>query len=276
MLDDGETVTNILRKDEGLIDLAATALLIAEHLTHPFNKQLYLNRLDKMAAALRPRVAAADSQEEIIDALNTFLFGQIRLSGNADDYYNPNNSFLNRVLDTRKGIPILLSVIYLEIGHRLHLPLWGVSLPGHFITAYGAENAPIFIDVFNRGRILTEDDCLEIARIPADSRATFRKQYLRPVSKKHILYRMLLNLKHIYLDQHNWANALKTMNLLMILRPKETGNLRDRGLIYHRLGRYHAAITDLQRYLFLNPNIVDAKDIKERLELIETELARLN
>ena len=174
MLDDGETVTNILRKDEGLIDLAATALLIAEHLTQPFNKQLYLDRLDKIAAALRPRIAAADSDNEIIDTLNYFLFGQIRLSGNTDDYYNPNNSFLNRVLDTRKGIPISLSVIYMEIGQRLHLPLWGVSLPGHFIAAYGAENDPIFIDVFNRGRILTEDDCFEIARIPADDQATFK------------------------------------------------------------------------------------------------------
>lgn len=277
MLDDAsQSVTNILRKDEGLINLAATSLLIAEHLTRPFDKQIYLDRLDRMAATVQPQVTAAKSDHEIIESLNHFLFRQIRLAGNDRDYYNPNNSFLNRVMDSRQGIPISLSVIYLEMGIRLGLPVWGIGLPGHFITGYGAETAPIFIDVFNQGRILTEDDCLKISRIPFDERETFRRQFLKPVSKKQILYRILLNLKYIYLDQQNWSNALKTLKLIMVLRPNEITNLRDRGLIYYRLDHLHDAIFDLQRYLFLVPESTETKTLKEHLEVMETTLTRLN
>ena len=271
-----QSVTTILAKDEGLIDLASTALLIAEYFTHPFDKQSYLNRLDKMAATIRPQITSDQSASDIIDALNFYLFGQVNYAGNADDYYNPDNSFLNRVMDGRKGIPLTLSIIYLEIGWRLRLPLWGIGLPGHFIVGYGAEADPIYIDVFHRGQRLTEDDCFALSNNPVRRREIFKRQFLRPVSKKAMLYRLLLNLKHIYLDQQNWPAALKTINLMMILRPQEIGNLRDRGLIYHRLDRLNAAITDLQRYIFLVPNSPDIDAVREHLGKIETTLLRLN
>lgn len=271
-----QSVTAILAKDEGLIDLAGTALLIAEHLTHPFDVPSYLQRLDKMAATIRPQITANQPAAEIIDALNFYLFGQVNYAGNADDYYNPNNSFLNRVMDGRKGIPLTLSIIYLEVGWRLRLPLWGIGLPGHFIVGYGAEADPIYIDVFRRGQILTEDDCVALSNSPVQRRDLFKRQFLRPVAKKAMLYRLLLNLKHIYLDQQNWPAALKTINLMVILRPQEMGNLRDRGLIHHRLDHFNDAITDLQRYIFLAPRNADIDTIKEHLHKIETTLLRLN
>lgn len=271
-----QSVTTILAKDEGLIDLAGTALLIAEYLTHPFDKQLYLNRLDKMAAAIRSQLTPAQSATDIIDTLNFYLFGQVNYAGNTNDYYNPNNSFLNRVMDGRTGIPLTLSIIYLEIGWRLRLPLWGIGLPGHFIVGYGAEADPIYIDVFHRGQRITEEDCLALSNIPAQRHDTFKRQFLRPVSKKAMLYRLLLNLKHIYLDQQKWPDALKTIDLMMILRPQEIGNLRDRGLIYYRLNRLSEAVTDLQRYIFLAPENRDIDAIKDHLKKIETALLRLN
>lgn len=277
MFDDASpSVIEVLRKDEGLIDLAATALLIAEYLTTAFDKQHYLDRLARMATTVGPKVAAARSDQEVIEALNDFLFGQLRLSGNTDDYYDPDNSFLNKVMDTRKGIPISLGVLYIEVGRRLHLPLWGIGTPGHFIVGYGPEASPLLIDVFNRGRILTEDDCLELCRVPLEERDSFRNQFIRPVSKKQILYRILLNLKYIYLDQQTWASALKTVTLMMALRPNRVTDLRDRGLLYARLNRLHDAVADLQRYLFLVPKSTETKVLKARLEAMETDLARLN
>ncbi|MCB9078530.1 MAG: tetratricopeptide repeat protein [Anaerolineaceae bacterium] len=271
-----QSVTTMLAKDEGLIDLAGTALLIAEYLTHPFDKQLYLNRLDKMAAAIRSQLTPAQSATDIIDALNFYLFGQVNYTGNTNDYYNPDNSFLNRVMDGRTGIPLTLSMIYLEIGWRLRLPLWGIGLPGHFIVGYGAEADPIYIDVFHRGQRITEDDCLALSNTPSQRHDTFKRQFLRPVSKKAMLYRLLLNLKHIYLDQQKWPDALKTIDLMMILRPPEIGNLRDRGLIYYRLNRLSEAVTDLQRYIFLAPENRDIDAIKDHLKKIEAALLRLN
>lgn len=271
-----ETFAHVIKKEEAYLDLAYAALLIAEYMTHPFEKTLYLDRLDKMAATVKSSIKAAQSEHTVIEILNSYLFDQIRFLGNVEDYYDPSNSFLNRVLDLRRGIPITLSVVYLEVGRRLQLPLWGIGMPGHFIVGYGAESVPVYIDVFNRGRILTEDDCLGICNVSPIHRTTFRKQYLKPVSKRAILIRMLLNLKHIYLDRQDWEAALKTITLMMIIRPDNALEFRDRGLVYYRLKRFQDAIFDLKRFLFLEPDSNDTETIEAHIENIEKELLRLN
>lgn len=271
-----ETFADIVRKDEPNIDLGYAALLMAEHLTQPFDTGEYLDRLDRMAAAVKTAVQAAQTDQEVIQAINSYLFGQIRFLGNSDDYYDPHNSFLNWVLDLRRGIPITLSLIYLELGRRLELPLWGIGMPGHFIVAYGAESNPIYIDPFNQGRILSEADCFDICNVSATHQSTFKEQFLRPVSKRAILYRMLLNLKYIYFNQLDWEAALKTVDMMRLVRPDYHDELRDRGLILSQLGRRQEAIAALQRYLFLMPDGKDAATLKERIATLESELLRLN
>src|SRR5262245_57856724 len=152
--DPKKSFVEALIKEEAQFDLAHAALLLAQHLAQSTDLTSYLVNLDKMAETVRPAVEAALSPTGKIEALNLYLFDHLRFRGNAQDYYNPNNSFLNRVLDFKRGIPISLSVIYLEMGWRLELPVWGIGMPGHFIVGWGPLDQPLYIDVFNRGQIV--------------------------------------------------------------------------------------------------------------------------
>jgi regulator of sirC expression with transglutaminase-like and TPR domain len=266
-----------LAKADPQLNLARAALLISEHLNGVAELTgYYLALLDDMAESLRPAMQTASTASEQVEALTHFLFEELDLHGNADNYYDPNNSFLDKVLDRRAGIPISLSMICLEIGWRLGLPMAGLGLPGHFIVGYGVPDAPLYIDAFNRGIVLSEDDCLDLARVPVSERLTFREQFLIPTSKKAILYRMLLNLKQIYLRQENWEQLYRTVDFMLIVQPDQIGEVRDRGVTAYRLNRLHEAAFDLQRYLFLNPEAPDANWLKQHLEMIEEKLSRLN
>ncbi|MFN8454890.1 MAG: transglutaminase-like domain-containing protein [Anaerolineae bacterium] len=265
-------------KNEPNLNLARAALLLAGYITQTGETPTYyLTLLDDMAEAVRPAIAPAPTAAvAALESLNHYLFTELGFAGNRDDYYNPNNSFLNQVLDVRTGIPISLSLIYLEVGWRLGLPLHGVGLPGHFIVGYTLPQAALYIDVFNGGRILSEDECLALSTIPLTNRAAFRQNYLLPVSKKAMLFRMLLNLKQIYLQHEAWELAHRTLDLMLIVRPAQSDEFRDRGLVALRLQRWHEAAFDLRRYLFLTPNAPDLVELKQHLDMLEERLNRLN
>lgn len=265
-----------LAKSEEQLNLAYAALLLAEYLSGPLDTAYYLSLLDEMADTVQPAVLSAETELAAVEVLNQYLFGRLNFRGNSENYYHVYNSFLNKVLELRAGIPITLSVIYLEVAWRLGLPVWGVGLPSHFIIAYGPSDRPIYIDVFNQGVRLSEADCLALARTPMSNLQAFQAHFLKPVTKKAILYRMLLNLKQIYLRAENWELAYRVVDLILIVAPTQTTELRDRGLIAYRLNRRQAAIFDLQHYLFLLPHAPDADWIKKRIEVMEEELLRLN
>jgi regulator of sirC expression with transglutaminase-like and TPR domain len=265
-----------INKAEAQLDLARAALLFSQHLTQAPDLSGYLAGLDIMAEAARPWVEGTQTAMAKIEALNRYFFEELNFQGNARDYYNPNNSFLDRVMDLKLGIPISLSVLYLEIGRRLALPLWGIGMPGHFIVAGGSLNQPLYIDVFNQGQLLTEEDCLTLCNITETQRTSFKKQFLRPATKKEILFRMLLNLKHIYINAENWPAAHTTVDLLLAIQPDQASEFKDRGLLAYRLDRLQEAIFDLKRYLFLTPNSPDKEWLEERLMLMEEKLSQLN
>ncbi|HXV99529.1 MAG TPA: tetratricopeptide repeat protein [Anaerolineae bacterium] len=266
-----------LAKNETEINLAHAALLISQHLNQASDlSAYYLPLLDDIAEALRPAVLAAKTDAEVVKAFNHYLFEELQFHGNGENYYSPNNSFLDKVLDLRTGIPISLSVVCLEIGWRLGLPLAGLGLPGHFIIGYNLPAAPIYIDVFNRGLLLSEDDCFALAQMPPSERLAFREEFLRPVSKRVILFRMLLNLKQIYLRLEDWELAHRTIDLMLLVYPELATEIRDRGVVAYRLNRLREAVFDIQRYLFLVPNAPDANWLKQHLELMEERLSRLN
>ncbi|MDX1522804.1 MAG: tetratricopeptide repeat protein [Anaerolineae bacterium] len=263
------------KRDED-INLAYAALLFSEYLTQPFDTARYLTLLDEIAETIEIKISGAEDDRTVIKTLNRHLFDALKFSGNIKNYYHPNNSLLNRVLDLRFGIPISLSVIYLEVGWRLGLPLWGVGLPGHFIVGFGSPDQPIFIDVFGRGRLLSEAECIDIARGKVSSPEKVRAIYLKPVLKKAILYRMLLNLKQIYVSAEQWETAYKVIDLMLTIYPQRPSELRDRGLIAYRLQHLQAATMDIERYLFLAPNSPDTEWLREHLEMMEKQLLRLN
>ena len=271
-----ETFAKEIAKDDAGLNLSLAALLISEYLTETADITSYLTILDELADAAQPSVQRVNKDADVVEALNRFLFEQLEFSGNSRNYHHPDNSFLNKVLERRTGIPISLSVIYLEIGWRLGLPLWGIGMPRHFIVGYGTLAKPIYIDVFNQGRLLSEDDCLAISQISPSDRLAFKHDYLKPTSKQAIIFRMLLNLKQIYVTWEDWESAFKTVDLMVLTQPDEITELRDRGLLAYRLDRLRDAIFDIKRYLFLASDSIDAAWLEQRMEVMEERLNRLN
>ncbi|RMH35507.1 MAG: hypothetical protein D6690_08765 [Nitrospirae bacterium] len=198
------------------LDLEAGAFLIARTAYPDLDPQPYIHMLDDMAEDLRARHVGESSIEESLLTINRYLFDEQGFVGNREDYYDPDNSFLHRVIDRRKGIPISLSVLYLLVGVRLRLPLAGVSLPGHFMLTVKDHQPAIFIDCFNNGQFLTEEDC---ALFLNEAGIAFRPRFLRHSSHDQILARMLRNLIGIYQSRHERSCVRRFQALMTIIDP---------------------------------------------------------
>lgn len=204
------------------IDLEVGAFLIAKSGYPTLEVASYIQILDHLAEEVRPRLRATDSPIQRIQVFNKYLFEEKAFRGNRTDYYDPENSFLNRVIDRRTGIPISLSVLYLLLGKRLTLPFKGVGMPGHFLVKVDSPPPFLFIDCFNGGTLLQESDCKKFL---TDSGLGFEPWYLEPSSNQLILQRMLRNLLGIY-QQQNEPNREKRVNALMaILESESEGSL---------------------------------------------------
>ncbi len=180
---------------EDRVDLQAGAFLIASYIYPHLDSAVYIRQLDTMAADVRDCIGPRASGEETVKILGRYLFNELGFSGNTRNYYEPENSFLNRVLERRVGIPISLSTVYLLIGQRLGLPVVGIGMPGHFLVKYDSEKYKIFIDCFNGGSLLTERNCL---RFLTEAGYGFDERYLQRSSTRAILIRTLKNLVGIY------------------------------------------------------------------------------
>ena len=245
------------------INLAKATLLIAKCVQYPeLDIDSYLIRIGKMAAEIESRLSGDNNEPlSLIDLINNYLFVEQGFHGNEDDYYDPKNSFLNEVLDRKEGIPITLSVIYLEIASRLGLNLTGVGFPGHFIVKYSGPGGEILIDPFNKGRILSEKNCQEILNGMYGGGVRFRREMLAPSTNRQILSRVLNNLKGIYVDSKNHRRALSVVELILELNPDSVSEVRDRGLLSYKLECFSQALHDLETYLNLSPNAPDREVI---------------
>ena len=221
---------------------------------------------------------ANPSARETIATLNRVLFEEEGLRGNRDDYYDPRNSFLNDVLDRKLGIPITLSVVYMEVARRIGFPVAGTAMPGHFLLKhYDVLSGEIIIDAFNRGlradrrAIATPGSRRFIAAKWNSSRSS-----CHPVTRREILTRMLNNLRQIYFTQRNFRKGLMVLDLLLAIPPRSTEMLRERALVRLNLDQYVGAAQDLANYLKLCPDAPDAEDVQETLDMVRQLLARLN
>jgi regulator of sirC expression with transglutaminase-like and TPR domain len=261
-----------INQPEDSIDLAKAALYIALEEYPHCDPEEYLNALDAMADEVRDRLPVQNYPLRIIQTINRYLYEDLGFSGNEADYYDPRNSFLNEVIDRRCGIPITLSLVYLEIAKRIEFPMVGIGMPGHFLIKPNFEGAGIFVDAFNGGEILFAEDCQarlsQIYGQPLELPARF----LSPVSSKQLLGRMLGNLKAIYLNQGNTVKVLAAIERILLLFPDALGELRDRGIIYYQLGQLTAARRDLQTYLTNAPNAEDAVRIRQLLARLDREI----
>ena len=273
-----ERLRQIVSGPDEDISLAEAALLIAGHGYPDLNVAAYLSRIEELAHMLRLRIDEDDSIPERISALNQFLFGELGFAANSDDYYDPRNSFLNEVLERRTGIPITLSVIYMELGRKVGLPLQGVSFPGHFLVKCAVPEGAVVLDPYSGGISLGLPDLQKRLREVQGgevSRAIVA-ELLVSATNKEIIVRLLRNLKAIYLREHKLDKALPIMNWIIATMPEQTPELRDRGMIYQELECPRAALTDFETYLQVSPGSDDAGDIRGRIIELRKEVARLN
>jgi regulator of sirC expression with transglutaminase-like and TPR domain len=203
----------------------------------------------------------------------------MRFSGNLVDYYDPRNSYLNEVMERRTGIPITLSILYLEVGKRLGLNLKGVSFPGHFLVKLTVRRGQLVLDPFTGGEAQSEADLRQrLAQVLPTGEAEQAQldRYLEPATPRQIIARVLRNLKNIYMQTGKFEQALAVMNRMLLVMPESTEELRDRGLVYHKLECFRPALSDLQNYLRRKPDALDAPQIREKMVELRQATQRLN
>lgn len=265
-------------------DLAEACLMIAEDAYPDLPIDRYLGDIERMGAKLRARVGESADAEERVIALNQFLFSESGFSGNTAEYYDPRNSYLNEVLERRKGIPITIAILYIEVGRRIGLPLEGVSFPGHFLVRLKLRGGTLILDPFSGGAPLSEDELRALLRRvvagtgrPAEAVNDLPMgQFLEPAGKRQILARVLRNLKGIHRQAGERRKLLEVMNRLVIVAPEAAEELRDRGLLYRELEAFRAALQDLSAYLERDPEAADAADIRAMVVELTALCARLN
>lgn len=255
-----------INQPDAQIDLAKAALYIAQEEYPDLDTAAYLNALDVMATEVEERLPVERYPLRVIQSLNQYLYDDLGYTGNTSDYYDPRNSFLNEVIDRRTGIPITISLIYLEIARRIDFPMVGINMPGHFLIRPEFEETGIFVDAFNRGEILFEQDCEERLTQIYGRPVQLQPDFTEPVSHRQLLTRMLTNLKFIYLNRKDLPKALAVVERILLLFPDAPMELRDRGLLHYQMGYKSKASQDLEIYLAMLPNAEDASVIRRLLE----------
>jgi regulator of sirC expression with transglutaminase-like and TPR domain len=274
--------------NDAAIDVLQAALLIASTAYPDLDMEQCKAHLDDLAQRIRERLSLPDccaqSQSSfdldpatILGAINQVLFEEEHFHSNRDDYYNPDNSFFNRVLETHSGIPITLSLLYIEVGKRVGIALEGIALPYQFVVRYcSPEGNIIYIDPYENGLLLNMEECKQRILRMSRGRLKIREHWFKPVSNHLFLVRMLNNLKHIYLDTEDYEQLLIISDFILLLIPHYAYEWRDRGVIHLQLKRYSHARRDLLRYLELEPNADDYHEIRTYLRTIDQMIARLN
>jgi regulator of sirC expression with transglutaminase-like and TPR domain len=250
------------------------AIAIAMHQMPDVDPAQVDRTIQQYTDAIRKRVRGAQPQA-LLAHLHEFLFEEQKFGGNADDYYNPMNSYLPAVVKTKRGLPISLSLIYKLIGERLGLRVHGIGLPGHFLVAVeqgpvtaDGEQPAMLIDPFGGGRMLTGDEAQQAVEETFGEGLEWSNDMLQPVSNLHWLTRMIQNLLHIFGGNGQYADVAAMLELEMLLWPKQTHLQRDLALVLARIGMSHPASEWLNTYLKANPKDPQRGDLEQLLEVL--------
>jgi regulator of sirC expression with transglutaminase-like and TPR domain len=260
-------------RPDGDIDLARAALLVARHEYPELDIDDYLDRLSALA-----RGADLDTADPLarVHRLREHLFEEQGFSGNAEDYYDPRNSYLNDVLDRRRGIPITLSLVLIAVGSRLGLRLEGIGLPGHFIIGARVGGDHLLLDPFNGGVVLTGEACVDLVARAVGRPVELTAEHFAPVTNRQFLKRLLANLKGAYWRREAWQHVVGIIDLLLLLNPSDGGEWRDRGVAWSGLGDLARGLADWERYLTEFPNAPDHEQVKREFRRVRQKLAQLN
>jgi len=236
----------------------------------------YLDLLDEIAEAAQRKRNSEGSPLDTVATINEVLFDTYNFRGNSDDYYDPRNSFFNDVLDRRIGIPITLSTVYIEVARRLKFSISGVGMPGHFLVKYSDRKEEFFIDPYNRGQILTRDDCRRKLHELYGDAVEFNDRLLGRSTNRQILWRMLNNLKDIYVKGEVIGKCLSIIDMMLMVDAEDVIQFRDRGLLRMQLRQFEGAGRDLQHYLKHSPNAEDREEIENHVKELKRIRAMMN
>jgi regulator of sirC expression with transglutaminase-like and TPR domain len=258
------------------VPLARGALLIAKEEYPGLDVDACLDKIAAMAREAEPIVHAGSDPIERVQLLSHFLFELKGFEGNTENFSDPRNSFLNEVIDRRLGIPITLSVVYLEVGRRLGLNLYGVSFPTHFLVKAVDDRGELIIDPFVGGKILTIAEIrarlTQIYGQPVD----IHPDLLKAAGSRHILARMLRNLKNIYIAASDWSRALAALDRILMLDPRSLEELAERATLYERLECFKAALDDFQSFLSQAPEHPASDSAREAVLRLVRQVALIN
>jgi regulator of sirC expression with transglutaminase-like and TPR domain len=257
------------------VDLGELALHLARDEYPDLDLPGYLNRLDDLADTLRPRLGPSLSGNAV--ELTHFLFEEEGFAGNAEDYYDARNSYLNDVLDRKLGLPITLSVLASAIGERTGLIVAGIGLPGHFIAKLvGDDGEEVLFDPFHGGQFLDPGACEALVTAVTGRPFALTADALAATPPGHIAARMLNNLKATYLKDGDFARAARVMERLVQLEPGNHIQHRDLGVSLVHAGKPGRAIDHLKHYLERVPDATDAAEVRDFLHTATREVARWN
>jgi len=260
--------------DDASLSLVEAAAAIAHDEFPQLDTQAVLAEIDALAVRLKKRFPVDAVPVQRLRWLNRFFFQELGFAGNVNDYYDPHNSYLHQVLATRRGIPITLAILYMELATQIGLTARGVSFPGHFLVKLrmntGREHGEVVIDPFT-GQSLSREELDELLAPYKRSRGLQGDfdvpmgLFLQSATPREIVARMLRNLKEIHRSAHNWAGLLPVMQRLVVLLPQAWEERRDRGLVYAELGRADEAAPDLRAYLEQVSDAPDRAMVAQRL-----------
>jgi regulator of sirC expression with transglutaminase-like and TPR domain len=268
---EAQSLLDLLARRPSRIELDRAALEIARIEYPDLDADLWITELDRHALAIADRARDLSDGQSFVEAANEYLFVEAGFRGNNEDYYNPENCCLNRVLETRRGIPITLSLIYIEIARRLSKQVSGVGLPGHFIVRYDDAEYSALIDPYHGGAIISREQCCQLAQVESLDHGM-----LDPVDRRYITMRILNNLRGIYFGRRDPAKALEVLNLLIEAVPDSADEHKQRAVALLQQHRMREALGSFQRYLELSPEAPDRERIDEQIHNIAFWMASRN
>lgn len=252
-------------RPEPLLDLVEASLVISLEDNPRLDIDRYLQQVGAWSGAVNDRLEGSRDVERIVEAINGLLFDEEGFRGQDDDYYDPRSALLNEALDRHAGLPITLSILYIEISRRVGMEVSGVSLPGRFLVKFSGEFGQIVVDPFEGGRVLSTVELQKLLDSVYGGGVRLREHHLRSISRREVLARELAQLKAAYIAHHDLTRAAASIDRLLILDGRDPYEIRDRAAIAMQMHAYAQAISFFERYLELVPHAEDQVRVREQI-----------
>ncbi len=255
----------MIERPEGEFELAHTALLVAAESEPSLDVDAELAKLDEWARTLLARLDPVWNPLQRLARLRTFMYEELGFRGDVQHYYSPENSLLNSVMARRQGIPLTMSILFLELGWRIGVPFEGVGFPGHFLVRLTGLPEDLLLDPFDHGGSVHEEDCRRMLASSTGGVLEFDEAMTRSIGKREMIARLLFNLKVACLKAGRFEQALSAVERLLLIHPEDAIEVRDRGLLLYQLDQYRAAARSLERYLEMRPSADDRGEMERHL-----------